>query len=95
MQGRAGAARLRRHSHGLPGYDPDSYGADDDPVRQIATTYQSVEFVALRNSDEGRTCAKCGHVNDPFPAERWGWARQAYQTRAASAAYRTLVEAAS
>ena len=52
-------------------------------------------FVALRNSDEGRTCAKCGHVNDPFPAERWGWARQAYQTRAASAAYRTLVEAAS
>jgi hypothetical protein len=93
-------AELARHDydatpHGLPGYDPDSYGADDDPVRQFATTYQSVEFVALRNSDEGRTCAECGHVNDPFPAERWGWARQAYQTRAASAAYRTLVEAAS
>ena len=71
-------AELARHDydatpHGLPGYDPDNYGADDDPVRQFATTYQSVAFVALRNSDEGRTCAKCGHVNDPFPAERWGW----------------------
>ena len=81
--------------HGLPGYDADSYGADDDPIRQFPTLYHSQEFVALRNSDEGRTCAQCGHVNDLFPAERWGWGRQVSQTRAVSAAYRTLTEAAS
>ena len=93
-------AELVRHDydatpHGLPGYDADSYGADDDPIRQFPTLYHSQEFVALRNSDEGRTCAQCGHVNDLFPAERWGWGRQVSQTRAVSAAYRTLTEAAS
>jgi hypothetical protein len=81
--------------HGLPGYDQDSYGGDGDPIRQFATTYQSVAFIALRNSDEGRTCAQCGHVNDHFPTARWGWERQVYQTKAVSAAHRTLVEAAS
>jgi hypothetical protein len=93
-------AELVRHSydatpHGLPGYDAERHGADDDPIRQFATTYGSVKFLELRNSDEGRTCAECGHVNDRFPAERWGWERQVSQTQAASAAYHTLVEAAS
>ena len=81
--------------HGLPGYDAGRYGGDDDPIRQFATTYQSVAFIALRNSDEGRTCAQCGHVNDHFPTARWGWERQVYQTKAVSAAHRTLLEAAS
>jgi len=81
--------------HGLPGYDAQRYGADEDPVRQFATLAGSVDFVRERNSDEGRTCAQCGHVNDRFPAERWGWERTVSQTRAASAAYHTLVEAAS
>lgn len=93
-------AELVRHSydatpHGLPGYDAKRYGAEDDAVRQFATLYASSEFVELRNSDEGRTCAECGHVNDVFPAERWGWGRQVYQTRAVSAAQRSLVEAGS
>jgi hypothetical protein len=93
-------AELVRHSydatpHGLPGYDPERYGGETDPVRQFATLYASTEFVALRNSDEGRTCAECGHENALFPADRWGWARQVEQTRAVSAAYHSLVEAGS
>lgn len=94
-------AELVRHSydatpHGLPGYDPTRYGArGDDPVRQFATTFGSLGFVDKRNSEEGRTCAECGHVNDVFPAERWGWARQVSQTQAVSAAYHSLIEAGS
>jgi hypothetical protein len=93
-------AELVRHSydatpHGLPGYDAKRYGAEDDAVRQFATLFASDEFVALRNSDEGRTCAECGHVNDEFPAEQWGWAREVWQTRAVSSAHRNMREAAS
>jgi hypothetical protein len=93
-------AELVRHSYdatpnGVPGYDAKRYGAETDPVRQFATTVGSAEFAELRNTDEGRTCAECGHVNDVFPGARWGWARQVYQTRAVSSAYHTLVEAAS
>ncbi|OHV57579.1 hypothetical protein [Pseudofrankia sp. BMG5.36] len=93
-------AELVRHSydatpHGLPGYDAQRYGAEDDPVRQFPTIASSVEFVELRNSEEGRTCARCGHVNDVFPAARWGWARQAYQTRAVNRGYHSMVEAES
>ena len=80
--------------HGLPGYDAERYGADDDAVRQFATMLGSAEFGALRNTPDGRTCANCGHVNDVFPAERWGWARQVYQTRSVSAARRSLLKEA-
>ena len=81
--------------HGLPGYDAKRYGGDDDVVRQFATLRGSDDFVAVRNSDEGRTCAECGHVNDRFPAERWGWGRTVHQTQAVNAAYRALREAGS
>ena len=81
--------------HGLPGYDAKRYGENDDPVRQFATLARSADFIAERNSDEGRTCAECGHVNDPFPAERWGWGRTVRQTQAVNAAYHALAAAAS
>lgn len=69
-------AELVRHSydatpHGLPDDDAEQYGAEDDPIRQFATTFGSVKFVELRNSTEGRTCDQCGHVNDVFPAGLW------------------------
>jgi hypothetical protein len=33
------------------------------------------------NSDEAlRKCAKCGHVNPPFPVAAWGWDRYALQS---------------
>jgi hypothetical protein len=81
--------------HGLPGYDQERYGTDDDPVRQFATLRGSADFIAARNSDEGRTCAECGHVNDLFPAGRWGWERNVQQTRTVNAAYHALREAGS
>ena len=81
--------------HGLPGYDAKRYGTEEDPVRHFATLRGSDDFVAVRNSDEGRTCAGCGHVNDTFPAERWGWGRTVRQTQAVNAAYHALVAAAS
>ena len=81
--------------HGLPGYDAKRYGSDEDPVRQFATLAGSADFIRARNSDEGRTCSECGHVNDPFPAERWGWERTVSQTRAVSAAFHTMTQAGS
>jgi len=93
-------AELVRHSydatpHVLPGYDTEHLGGDDDPIRQFATIYGSIKFVEMSNSEEGRTCAGCGDVNDVVPAGQWGWERQVYQTRAASAAYHSLLEAGS
>ena len=46
----------------------------------------------LRNSDEGRTCQECGHVNPIFPTAQWGWQRQVAQTRVVNDAYRALVK---
>jgi hypothetical protein len=81
--------------HGLPGYDAKRYGGDEVALRQFPTLKGSAEFIAARNSDEGRTCGACGHVNDIFPGDRWGWERAVLQTGAANAAHRALVEAAS
>ncbi|MFD4603040.1 hypothetical protein ACFWPQ_34070 [Streptomyces sp. NPDC058464] len=78
----------------LPGYDTARHGEADAPIRQFPTTLGSIEFVHRRNSEEGRTCSSCGHVNDPFPADIWGWARTVTQTHAVTRAHRALREAA-
>ncbi|MEU2283005.1 hypothetical protein ABZ614_13920 [Streptomyces sp. NPDC013178] len=78
--------------HGAEGHDPTRFGSADDRVRQFPTTAGSMEFLELRNSDEGRTCAECGHVNPVFPAPEWGWVRQVEQTHAVNHAYRALVK---
>ncbi|MFI6583180.1 hypothetical protein [Embleya sp. NPDC050493] len=88
-------AETVRHAYdatpvGLPGYDTERYGREEDVVHQFPTAVGSAEFAALRNTEPGRVCAQCGHVNDGFPAARWGWARQVEQTRAANAAYHAL-----
>jgi hypothetical protein len=88
-------AELVRHDYnaspfGTPGYEEDRYGHAVDPVRQFITTLGSAEFAELRNTHQGRTCAACGHVNDPFPERGWGWARQVAQTRAVAASYHAL-----
>jgi hypothetical protein len=77
---------------GVDGHDPNRFGAADDRVRQFATTAGSQEFVQLRNSEEGRTCQGCGHVNPIFPTAPWGWQRQVAQTRVVNDAYRALVK---
>ena len=48
----------------------------------------------LNESEESRTCKKCGHVNAPFPLERWGWDKYTGQTRAAQNARKALEQAA-
>ncbi|MFI1379906.1 hypothetical protein [Embleya sp. NPDC020886] len=93
------ASEIVRHAYdatpsGLPGFDAEHHGGEDDPVRQFATMVGSVEFARLRNTDVGRTCAECGHVNDEFPDTPWGWARQVAQTRTAIQAHRVLRGAA-
>ncbi|MFJ6895131.1 hypothetical protein [Streptomyces hokutonensis] len=92
-------AELVRHDYDatpfpLPGYDVKRHGEPGDPVRQFATTLGSTEFAALRNTQKGRTCQACGHVNTPFPEAGWGWARTVAQTDAVNSAYRALRQAA-
>jgi hypothetical protein len=41
-----------------------------------------------------RTCAKCGHVNAPFPVAAWGWDKYADQSAVAMAGRRALDEVA-
>ena len=36
----------------------------------------------FNDSEASRTCPECGHVNPPFPEERWGWEKYAGQTLA-------------
>lgn len=88
-------AELIRHTYdatppGLPGFDQERYGRPGEPVHQFPTTVGSAEFAELRNTEQVRTCRACGHVNDPFPATGWGWARQIAQTRAVNAAHGSL-----
>ncbi|MFC3578119.1 hypothetical protein ACFOZ0_33665 [Streptomyces yaanensis] len=92
-------AEIVRHEYdatppGLPGYDPTQHGgAADDRVHQFPTAVGSARFADIRNSDAGRTCEKCGHVNRLFAPAPWGWHRTVAQTTAANAAYRSLREA--
>ncbi len=43
------------------------------------------ELFGAFNADAAkRTCAKCGHVNPPFPVASWGWDRYAEQAETAA-----------
>jgi hypothetical protein len=75
---------------GAPDFEPTRFGNADDKFPQFATLAASSEFVDVRNSEEGRTCANCGHVNDVFPEDPWGWRRMVDQTRVVNAAHREL-----
>jgi hypothetical protein len=75
---------------GAPDFDPTRFGNADDKFPQFATLAASSEFVAIRNSDEGRTCTNCGHVNELFPQDPWGWQRMVDQTRVINAAFHEL-----
>ena len=60
-------------------------------VGELGTIMGSAEGAGAFNADAAkRTCAKCGHVNAPFPLRRWGWDRYAAQTRIAREAHRNL-----
>lgn len=69
----------------------------DGSVRfpEFPTINQSVEPVERFNRDEAvRTCAKCGHLNDRFPMEFWGWDRWAMHQRTVNEALSALLEKA-
>lgn len=73
----------------------DDKGGERFP--EFPTINRSVEPVDQFNTDESvRTCPKCGHLNPPFPMERWGWAQWSKQQRTVNDARDALLaEAAS
>ncbi|MGE0734669.1 MAG: hypothetical protein AB7G15_11975 [Alphaproteobacteria bacterium] len=60
-------------------------------VAPLETVMRSAEAVERYNTN--RTCPKCGHENQAFPLERWGWDRYAAQTEAVRKAQATLIAA--
>ena len=81
------------HEHLLRHEYTDTPSDDhDDRFPEFPTIHESVEPVDRFNSDESiRTCSKCGHVNDPFPMERWGWKQWAHQQRTVNDARNALM----
>lgn len=81
---------FRLHYDATPpgrGHQREAMGA----VGELATLMGSSEAAQQYNDDpRNRTCAKCGHVNPPFPLARWGWDRYAAQTRIAREAWHNL-----
>jgi hypothetical protein len=79
-------------------WDPVPAGKQIETLGEAAaleTVVKSAEAAQRFNaSDADRTCPKCGHVNPPFPLERWGWDRYAAQTVAVQKAQASLTEAA-
>jgi hypothetical protein len=54
----------------------------EDRFPGFPTINESVEPVERYNTDESiRKCPRCGHLNDPFPIEKWGWDQWARQQR--------------
>jgi hypothetical protein len=79
---------------GTPDHRGDQWGREDDVIPPFPTIAASVALVDLRNSDQGRICKNCGHVNDLFPEAVWHWRQTVDQTRVINASARTLKDAA-
>lgn len=80
---------------GSPGADPTRFGqAPDDYLPMFATLWGGTEAAAQFDSEQVRTCDKCGHVNDRYPIETWGWQRYVAQLRTANDCRRALDAAA-
>jgi hypothetical protein len=55
---------------------------------------EPAEIMQRFNSDpELRTCKGCGHQNDPFPLDPWGWAAYKAQSKVMAEAQKVLCEA--
>ncbi|MGC0239672.1 hypothetical protein [Arthrobacter sp. SD76] len=79
---------------GAVDYDPERWGRSDDLIPQFPTLMGSMEYAEIRNSEEGRVCKECGHVNNLLDTNIWGWPRAVEQTRRVNAAHRAIVQAA-
>lgn len=68
----------------------------DDGFHELPTLAESFGCVETWNSDAAvRACKNCGHVNEPFPVQFWGWDVRAMKARVAQEAARLLQEAGS
>ncbi len=61
-------------------------------VLPILPTIASTEEAAAQFNKTDRTCSSCGHVSDPFPKHRWGWADHIRRTEICEQAYKSFVE---
>jgi hypothetical protein len=70
-------------------------GRADDAFPMFPTMWGSHVAAAAFNADpNARTCGKCGHVNDEFPEEQWGWGSWVSQHEVINAARHGLEQAA-
>jgi hypothetical protein len=75
--------------------DPSTRAQSEDPLAPLFTLVMSARAASgFNDSHGGRPCPSCGHVNEPFPLDRWGWDRYVAQSIAAQKARVALVEAA-
>ena len=67
---------------------------DSETVKMFATIPESYRATKeFSDNLEARTCSKCGHVNDPFPYDAWGWHNYAEQSDTVFSARQILSEA--
>ena len=76
------------------------FSATDDPASQgrhfpaLPSNVGAARAAAQFNASEAsRTCRACGHVNDPFPIQMWGWDRYVRSTEIVEDARNALEEA--
>lgn len=68
---------------------------DSETEKMFSTIPESYNAAKKFNAEmEARTCSKCGHVNDPFPHDIWGWQNYAEQSETMFEARQTLKNAA-
>jgi hypothetical protein len=78
------------HEHWDAATPPDARELDV-PLTSVT---QPAEIMRNFNADpELRKCKECGHQNDLFPAERWGWAKYTTQSKVLAEAHKVLAEA--
>jgi hypothetical protein len=88
-----------QHDYGRLEFTWDPVGPDEVAPTHgnhaaLETVVRSAQAASDFNADDAsHTCPECGHVNTPFPLDRWGWDRYAAQTLAvqrAEAALKTV-----
>lgn len=74
---------------------PEKHGTREGDRYPMFSTLWGCSTGAQRfKEDEAlRTCTKCGHVNEPFPFETWGWNDWVAQNRIANDAAASMVAA--
>ncbi|MGH7899484.1 MAG: hypothetical protein ACREQQ_16130 [Candidatus Binatia bacterium] len=74
---------------------PGDSRTEEGPYGMFPTIPWSARMAEeLNESEEKRTCAKCGTVNPRFPLPPWGWAAYREQSRTVNASWRAFRKAA-